>query len=313
MQMLEEEYGVETSFLDVVPMVDQVKIFQDYGKMGSDWIIGWGYEFLDAANIVARDYPDIPFGVTCAPHAGSEGYAENLASMYWTEEEPGYLMGILAANLTKSKKVGFISGTDIPCVAKTLNAFRLGAYSVDPEVQVNWAYIGSWADVAKERELAIAMIDEGCDVMSALWIGLATADVCEERNVPLMGSQYLSEYKPDIVVADHFLNIIDATKVMFEDVLAGTYRPVPYQMCMDRGYTDLVLNEKLVPSIVSVELRDKIEAVKQSIIAGDLKIPRLVRTLPTSWPATKPSDYEEYLEPTFENIYGYDQYGYPAK
>ncbi|MFC2024213.1 BMP family protein, partial [Chloroflexota bacterium] len=288
-----------------------VKIFQDFTAQGSEWIIGWGYEFLDAANIVSTENPDIPFAVTCAPMPGSEGYAENLASMYWTEEEPGYLAGILAANLTKSKKVGFISGTDIPCVAKTLNAFRLGANSVDPEVDVEWAFLGSWADVAKERELATALIDMDCDIIFALWIGLATADVCEEEGVYLIGSQYLSEYKPNIVVADHFLDIINATKVMYDDVLAGTYKPVPYQMTMERGYTDLLVNEGLVPNVVSNELTNAIEAAKRSIVQGDLKVPRLVRVLPPEWPQKDIPDYDEYIEPTFPNVYGYDQYAYP--
>ena len=313
MEMLQNEMGAEISFLDTVAMVDQQKIFHDFDAMGSDLIIGWGYEFLDSANIVAPDVPDTPFSVTCAPHPGSEGYASNLASLYFTEEEAGYLAGVLAASITETKKIGFISGTDIPCVAKTLNAFRLGVYDTDPDVEVEWSYTGSWADVAKERELATALVDLGCDVLFPLWIGLATADVCEEKNIYAIGSQYLSEYKPDLVVADHFINIIEATRLLYEDVVNQEFRPVPYQITMDRGLMDLVVNEALVPSVVSNSLYDEIKSIKQSIVGGDLGIPRLVRVLPPEWPHSAVSDYEEYLEPSFENIYGYDQYGYPPK
>ena len=311
MDMLEEEFGAEITFLDVVPMVDQVKIFNDFAAAGSDFIIGWGYEFLDSANIVSADYPDMPFSVTCAPHPGSEGYTPNLASMYFTEEEGGYLAGILAANLTETKKIGFISGTDIPCVAKCLNAFRLGAYDTDPEVDVDWAYLGSWADVAKERELATALTDLGCDVLFALWIGLATADVCEEEGIHLIGSQFLSEYKPDIVVADHFEDMEVAVRKVFSDVLAGEFEAKPYQMTMQAGVSDLILNQELIPDVVSYELRDEIEEARQAILQGDLEIPRLVRVLPEEWPHETVPDYDEYLEPIFENIYGFEQYGEP--
>jgi len=301
--MLEEEFGAEVTFLDVVSMVDHVKIFTDFAEADYDFIIGWGYEFLDAANKVASEYPDIPFLVTCAPHPGSAGYAPNLASMYYTEEEGGYLAGVLAASLTESKKIGFVSGTDIPCVAKTLNGYRLGAYHVDPEIEVNWAYLGSWADVAKERELTTALIDLGSDVIFALWIGLASADVCEEKGLPMIGSQFLGEYKPDTVVADHFEDMSQSLRVVFEAFLAGEFEPKSYQMTMAGGISDLTFNKLLIPDIVSNALYDEIAGEKQLIVRGDIGIPRLVRVLPKEWPYEAIPDYDDYLEPHFELIY----------
>jgi basic membrane protein A len=299
MKMLEEEFGAEVTFLDTVPMVEQAKIFKDFSETGFDLMLGWGYEFLDSANKVASEYPDLPFLVTCAPHPGSAGYAPNLASMYFTEEEAGYLAGVLAASLSKTKKVGFVSGTDIPCASKTLNAFRLGAYHTDPKVKVLWAWMGSWADVAKERELTNALIDEGADIMFPLWIGLAAAEVSDERGVYVIGSQYLDEYKPDRVIAVHFEDMSLALKMVYETLLKGQYEAKPYQMTMARGVTDLRMNDRLIPNVVSYELRDKIKTTKQAIIDGSIEVPRLVRELPKEWPHKTVSNYEEYLEPKF--------------
>jgi len=304
-KMLEEEFGAQVTFLDTVSMVDQAKIFKDFADADFDLMIGWGYEFLDSANIVAEAYPNKPFVITCAPHPGSSGFVSNLASMYYTEEEAGYLAGVMAARLSKTKKVGFVTGTDIPCVAKTLNAYRLGAYRTDPKMEIYWAFLGSWADVAKERELTNALIDVGVDVVFALWVGLAAADVCEERGIPLIGSQYLDEYKPDTVVAAHFEDMIASLREVYELLLRGEFEGVSYQMTMNRGITDLRVNKKLVPKVIPYEVVDELGRIREAIERGNMVIPRLIRVLPKTWPNEAVPDYESYLEPGFQPIYVY--------
>jgi basic membrane protein A len=302
MEMLKNEFGAKTTFLDTVPMVEQEKIFKDFSETGFDLMIGWGYEFLDSANKVASGYPNLPFLVTCAPHPGSAGYAPNLASMYYTEEEAGYLAGVLAASMSKTKKIAFLSGTDIPCSSKTLNAYRLGAYKTDPKVKVLWSWLGSWADVAKERELTNALIDEGCDIVFPLWVGLATAEVCDERGIHVIGSQFLDEFKPDRVIAVHVEDMSLSLKIVYEALLKGEFEAKPYQMTMARGVTDLRINERLVPSVVSQELVAKVKKTKQAISEGSIVVPRLVRELPKEWPHKTIADYDDYVEPEFKLV-----------
>ncbi len=306
MQMIEENYGAEISFLDTVSQTDQVKILNDFAAADPDFIIGWGWEFYDAVNIVAEENPDIPFSITCAPMPGSEGTLPNVASMYFAEEEGGYLAGMLAGMLTETKHIGFLTGMDVPCACKTLNVYRQAAYEIDPEIQVDWALLGSWADVAKERELATALIDMGCDVIFALWVGIATADVCEEQGIHLIGSQALTEYKPEIVVADHLEDMNKSLKVLYEDVLNGNFRPMAYQMTMTKGVSDLKLNEALIPSVISYEIRDRIDDKRSAVLSGEFEVPRLVKIIPKPWPAAPFADYDEYLEEDYPNIYGHD-------
>ena len=303
-QAIDKKYdNVEVRVIDTVPMADQVRNFRDFADGGYDIMIGWGYEFLDSANETAKNYSDKKFIISCSPHPGSEGYAPNLSSSYFTEEEGAYLAGVLAALTTKSKKIGFISGAPVPCVSKSWNAFRLGIFDTDPEIKASIGYVGSWADVAKEREVANSLIDAGNDLIYVLWVGSATADVAEERGIKLIGSHYLREYKPKTVIADFVENVDFALDKLVQEYLNGNLQPKSYQMTMKEGITDLVFNEQLIPSVVPQDVVDKIQKIKQQIINGEVKVPRLVRDLPATWPQKAVPNYEEYLEKEYKNIY----------
>jgi len=305
MKKLKEKYGVEYTFLDIVSFADQEKYFTEFVNEGYNLLIGWGMEFMDAAVKVSRRAPKTPILLTCSPLPGSPGYPPYLASLYYTEEQAGYLAGVLAARLTKTKKIGYITGTDVTCALKTLNAYRLGAYNTDPEIKAHWAILGSWADVAKEAELTTALIDTGCDVIFTLWVGLGASEVCERRGVPLIGSQFLDEYKPDTVVATHFEDMEISLEYAYKKLLEGKFKGLPYQMTAQKKVTDLIINKKLVPKVVPYKVVDELERIKKDIITEKIKVPRMIKVLPKSWPQEPVSNFEDYLEPKYEHPYVY--------
>jgi len=310
--MLEDLYGVETMFIDCVPFADQAKIMTDYAEAGCDVIIAWGYEFIGAAMEVAPKYPDIPFLLTCAPEPGSTEISPNIASMYFREEEGGYLCGVLAASVTKTKHVAYMSGTDLPCVTAIGNGFRMGAYAVDPDVEVDITYVGSWIDVAKERELASAEIDAGADILFSYAIGVGIADVIEdrtteERPVWFIGSQFHDEYKPDVVIATHYLSHMKMIKLMFDDLLAGTFVGHPYKSMLENGIIEMKLMDRFIPDVISLETRDKVEEAHQAILSRDKVVSRLVnvgiQVMPDTWPAEPVANIGEWLQPGFEYVF----------
>jgi len=288
---------IQFDVIDALPMADQVPTLRKWAGEGYDLILLWGYEFLDAAREVAPDFPDVWFVISCAPEPGSEGFPPNLASAFFSEEEAGYLAGVLAALTTETNQVAYMSGTELPCGAVTINSFRQGVYDTDPEVEVHWAFVGTWADLAKERETAEALFDLGCDVVFSQWIGVAAADAAEERGLKLIGSHHLREYKPGVVLADHNADMKKAIEYIVERFLDGTLEARPFIMSMEKGITDLILSD-LVPA----EVKAAVDEARQKIIAGQIELDRFNKILPDQWPHEPVPNHADFLEPVYELV-----------
>ena len=114
---------------------------------------------------VAADNPSIRFA-----HCGglwTEGkHPKNVASYFGYIDECQFLNGILAASVSKSKKIGFVAAKPIPQVLRNINAFALGAKSVDPSITTRVIFTGDWSMPVKEAEATNGLIDQGVDVVT---------------------------------------------------------------------------------------------------------------------------------------------------
>jgi basic membrane protein A and related proteins len=114
---------------------------------------------------MAEKYPKVRFA-----HCGglwTEGkHPKNVGSYFGYIDECEYLDGVVAGHVTKSKKLGFIAAKPIPQVLRNINAFALGARSVDPKITTQLIITGDWALPVKEAEAANSLIDQGVDVLT---------------------------------------------------------------------------------------------------------------------------------------------------
>ena len=114
---------------------------------------------------MAEKYPDVRFA-----HCGglwTEGKdPKNVGSFFGYIDECQYLNGIVAAHVSKTKKLGFIAAKPIPQVLRNINSFTLGAQSVDPAFTTHVIFTGDWSMPVKEAEAANGLIDQGCDVLT---------------------------------------------------------------------------------------------------------------------------------------------------
>jgi basic membrane protein A and related proteins len=113
---------------------------------------------------MAKKYPKIQF-----MHAGGPwktGDPENICSYFGYIDECQYVSGIVAGHMTKSNKLGFVAAKPIPQVRRNINAFFLGARSVNPKAEVQVIFTGDWLDPGKEADATKILIDKGCDVFT---------------------------------------------------------------------------------------------------------------------------------------------------
>ena len=136
---------------------------------------------------MAEKYPNARFA-----HGGglwTEGkHPKNAGSYFGYIDECQYLNGITAAFASKSKKIGFIAAKPIAQVVRNINAFTLGAQSVDPKITTQLIFTGDWALPVKEAEAANAMIDQGVDVITMhVDSPKVIVETCERRGIFVCG------------------------------------------------------------------------------------------------------------------------------
>lgn len=177
-----KDAGWETAYSENVQSADEVEALRDYAKRGFGLVIGHTGRFLSAAQRVGRDFPKTTFIVG----SGSAGAGKNVASIDYDNTQFGYMMGVLAAKLSKTGKIGSVNSLEgLPNIVAQVGAYRLGAKSVNPNIQVKVIYIKDMEDAAGAKEAALSLADWGADFISgklnAAQVGIIQA--AKERNI----------------------------------------------------------------------------------------------------------------------------------
>jgi basic membrane lipoprotein Med (substrate-binding protein (PBP1-ABC) superfamily) len=154
--------GAEFSYTETKSPQDSIDALTDYGERGFNIVFCHSYDYQDACAKVAGDYPDTQF-IT----SGGTTMTENITPIYMKSEQAAYLLGVMAAKMSTTKKVGVIGSEEIPSISKTLKGFAQGVSDTDPSVETRLTYLGTSTDVGKGREATIALINNGCDFIFA--------------------------------------------------------------------------------------------------------------------------------------------------
>jgi len=229
---------------------------------GCKVIIACSYGYIDVMADMAEEYPDIYF----LHFSGDKKNDTNFDNFFGAMEEPRYLAGIVAGMMTKTNKLGYVAAYPYTEVQIGINAFALGAQSVNPNAEVDVVYINTWYDPEKEKSAAEALLAQGCDVLE---------QHCDTTG-PLIAAQEAGAYaigynldKPDAAPKAYLTAPIwDHGKYYIEvitKILNGTFVPESYYGHMADGYVDLAPLTDLVPD----DVKAKVAEVKAKIISGE--------------------------------------------
>jgi len=140
------------------------RVMEDMISKGAKIIFATSYGHLDAATKVAAAHPDVV--VVQQGNLIKGAVPANLGTYFGTVYEPVYLAGIAAGKATKTNKLGYVYAFPIPQTTENIDAFQLGAASVNPAVQTFTVATSSWCDPAKQAEAAKSLLSEGVDVIT---------------------------------------------------------------------------------------------------------------------------------------------------
>jgi len=178
-QYLEKELGdkVETTFVENVPEgPDAERAIERLARSGCNIVFTTSFGFMDATIKVAKKFPDVKF-----EHATGYKTAPNVTTYNARFYEGRYILGRIAAKMSKSGVAGYIGSFPIPEVVMGINSFMLGAQSINPDFKVKIVWVNSWFDPGKEADAAKALFDQGVDIISQHTDSPAPLQIAEER------------------------------------------------------------------------------------------------------------------------------------
>jgi simple sugar transport system substrate-binding protein len=160
---LQKAFGdkIETTFLEKVPENDSERAIEQLARTGHKLIFTTSFGFMEPTLRVARKYPNLQF-----EHATGYKRADNVATYSARFYEGRYVQGVIAGKVTKTNTVGYIAAYPIPEVIGGINAFYLGAKSVNPNIKMKIIWANTWYDPGKEAEAAKALLAQGADILA---------------------------------------------------------------------------------------------------------------------------------------------------
>lgn len=263
--LIEKELGAQVTYKANVSEVEAEKIARQYANDGFDFIIGHGAEFTNSLEVVAQAYPRTKFAVV----AGYAGNNKNFGGIGFRADEIGYLSGIVAGLKTKSNKVVFIGGVDYPDLQVNAAAFEQGAKAVNPKVEVSTEWVGSWTDGDKAREIALAQIAAGADVLLANADTAALTAIEEAEKAGIYAIGWAID-QHDLAPETILTSAVQRTPVLFLEaatlVQQGRWEGKQYRFGLHEGAQDLAPFHGLL----NTEEEAKISAVRADILAGKI-------------------------------------------
>jgi basic membrane protein A len=180
----EKALGVETAFLESVPEgADAGRAIERFARSGCNIIFTTSFGYMDATNKVAKKFPKVKF-----EHAtGYKRDSDNVSTYSSKFYEGRYVIGQMAAKVSKTGVAGYIASFPIPEVVRGINAFTLGAQSINPDFKLKVIWVNTWFDPGKESDAAKTLIDQGADILTQHTDSTAPMQVAAERGVLAFG------------------------------------------------------------------------------------------------------------------------------
>ena len=255
---------VQTRSVENVPEgPDAERVIRDLAQQGYKLIFTPSFGYMEPTLKVAREFPDVKF-------ESITGYktAPNVAAANARYYEGRYLAGIAAGRLSRTHVAGYVAGFPIPEVLQGINAFTLGMRSVDPQAQVRVVWLNAWFDPPRERDAAMAVFDQGADVVAFHTASTAVMTAAQERGK--LAIAYHSDMRfaaPDaqLLAVTHHWGDYDTRRA--REVLAGTWKPTNIWGGVREG---MVRVEHFGPKVPQA-VRDEVLARQKDIAAGKLQ------------------------------------------
>lgn len=239
-----------------------------FAQRGANPVVGIGFPQASSIEAVAREFPNTRFAIIDSVVA-----LPNVQSFVYREHEGAFLVGLLAGLASKTGKLGFVGGQDIPLVRKVLCGYEQGAKYGNPNVQVLWAMTGTtnaaWTDPARGAELTRTQAAQGADVIFAAagTTGLGVLQAAADLGLLGIG---VDSNQNGLHPGRMLTSMLKRTDVAVYQAFGGV-QPGVTALGLKEGGLDLAFDEHNA-GLVTPAMRARVEAAKADIVAGRLNV-----------------------------------------
>jgi basic membrane protein A len=269
-----EKLGIHLKYVEATDDNAFEPLLRAFAQKDFDLIIGIGFAQKDAVAKVAAQFPQKHFAIV-----DSQIDLPNVRSLMFEEHQGAYIVGAIAAMVSKTGKIGFVGGMDVPLIRRFQVGYEAGARKINPQITVVSNFCGvtgeAWNNPPKAKELALAQYEDGADVIFAAAgaSGFGVFDAAEEQKKLAIGVDSNQDWtKPGLILTSMLKRVDLAVYATIEDAQAGKFTGGLKRFGLaDKGvdYSVDQFNEKILPQAV----RDRADELKSEIIAGKIDVP----------------------------------------
>lgn len=264
---VEAEFGdkVKTTIVEKVPEgADAERVIRDLAAQGNKIIFATSFGYMEPMLKVASEFPDVKF-----EHATGYKTAPNMGIYDSKFYEPAYMAGIVAGKMTKTNTLGFVGSFPIPEVLRNINAFTLGAQSVNPKVKTKVVWVSTWSDPPKEGDAAQSLINGGADVLLQNTDSTAVLQTAEKNGKYAFGwDSDMSAFAAKAHLGSAVANWGGYYKQAVKSVMDGTWKTDRTVWGVKEGMNDFIKPAEAVPA----DIKAKIDEIKAGMKAGTFEV-----------------------------------------
>ena len=263
----EAEFGdkIKTSFVEKVPEgADAERVFRDLATQGNKIIFATSFGYMEPMLKVAGEFPDVKF-----EHATGYKTAPNMRIYDSSFYQDAYMAGIIAGKMSKTGTIGFVGSFPIPEVLRNINAFTLGAQTVNPKIKTKVVWVSTWFDPPKESEAAQSLINGGADVLLQNTDSTAVLQTAEKNGKYAFGwDSDMSAFAPKAHLASAVVDWSGYYKKAIKEVMDKTWKTERTVWGVKEGTNDLIKIADVVPE----DIKKKIDEIKAGMKGGTFEV-----------------------------------------
>ena len=269
-----DETGVSVMEFEVTNETQREQAMRRMAERGATVILGVGFAQADAIAKVSAEFPEKQFSIIDVSWLDSP----NLRQYAFKEHEGSYLVGVAAAKASKTNKVGFVGGMDIPLIRKFACGYVGGVKSVTGNAEVYQNMTGTtpsaWNDPAKGAELAKSQIDRGADVVyhAAGGTGIGVIQAAADAGKLAIGvDKNQNGLAPGSVLTSMLKRVDVAAYETFKDAMDGNFSSGVKILGLAEGGVDWAEDSNNAP-LITADIKSAIEAARADILSGKVTV-----------------------------------------
>ena len=270
-----QEVGIESAEFQIEPGQDRMKVFQDILRQGFTHVIAVGFQNMVPVLTVADKYPEVKFTVI-------DGIIppiyNNVQSISFKDHEGAFLVGVIAASVSKTNKLGFIGGMDVPLINNFALGFYQGAKYVNKDVELVRDIVGNtpeaWNNPERAKSLARKQYNDGVTVIFAAAGGssIGVLEAADEMGHYAIGvDTNQNSLFPGAVITSMVKRVDKAVYETLISTYSGKWKPGIKYLGLREGALDYsvdIYNKDLL----TLDIINKVEEAKDKIVRGSLQV-----------------------------------------